>query len=537
MFIKRILQFAGTSVVTVTAVLFSIHSGPASAQRPVCSSPSFDSDGDGFGWENNQTCLVTSASTTGNNTNSSGNSGSGGSSLPVCSSASSDPDNDGFGFENNRSCRVTSSSSSSNSSTASSSGSSSSGSSLPVCASAASDPDNDGFGFENNRSCRVTSASGSQSSSPSVSAAVSGISSRFPACRSRASDPDNDGFGFEDGRTCVVTSSSSNASSTTSSSSQAGSNSGSSSGSSSSASSRPAGAAPPPVSGPSAGFSNGRPVCLTDDSDVSNSGFGFENGQTCVVTGATGTRINPFLNQRTCIPWLEVGYGNYKLSNNVWNASAVFSNNWSQCIEVTGSPGNYVAKWDYNWLGRNEGNEFAVKSYPQVYFGRKTRYNISGSVAETGLPQETNRLSQFQVQYDYSETGNAERNVALESFFHTSCEAEEENKQFEMMVWVGVPDIRTPGTQVTTARIDGQDWDVYVNNSLPWGYVAFWAQNPSNRGTLDWNAFVDWSRFVGPSFGVPRVGNNTCMGAIEIGTETFWGTGTFTLNRFQVNRR
>ena len=35
MFIKRILQFAGTSVVAVTAVLFSIHSGPASAQRPV----------------------------------------------------------------------------------------------------------------------------------------------------------------------------------------------------------------------------------------------------------------------------------------------------------------------------------------------------------------------------------------------------------------------------------------------------------------------------------------------------------------------
>ena len=536
MFIKRMLQFAGTSVVAVSAILLSIQAGPAFAQRPVCSSPSFDSDGDGFGFENNQTCLVTAASTS----NSNRNSNNSGSSLPVCASSASDPDNDGFGFENGRSCLVTSGSSSGNS------GSSSSGSSLPVCASSSSDPDNDGFGFENNRSCRVTSASGS--GSPSVSAATSSIttSSRFPACRSTASDPDNDGFGFEDGRTCSVTSSSTSASSSsasssntsssnTSSSSQASSN--NSSSSASSASQRTPGAAPPPVSGPSAGFSNGRPVCLTDDSDVSNSGFGFENGQTCVVTGATGTRANPFLNQRTCIPWLEVGYGNYKISNNVWNASAVFSNRWSQCIEVTGSPGNYVAKWDYNWLGRNEGNEFAVKSYPQVYFGRKTRYNISGSVAETGLPQETNRLSRFQVQYDYSETGNAERNVALESFFHTSCEAEEENKQFEMMVWVGVPDIRTPGTQVTTARIDGQDWDVYVNNSLPWGYVAFWAQNPSNRGTLDWNAFVDWSRFVGPSFGVPRVGNNTCMGAIEIGTETFWGTGTFTLNRFQVSRR
>jgi len=223
------------------------------------------------------------------------------------------------------------------------------------------------------------------------------------------------------------------------------------------------------------------------------------------------------LNQRSCINWLEIGYGNYRLQNNVWNFSAVFNDNWSQCIELGGSPGNYVAKWDYNWLPRNQGQEFAVKSYPQVYYGRKTRYNISGSVAETGLPQSIN-------------------NVALESFFHTSCEAEENNKQFEMMVWVGVPNIRTPGTQVTTATVDGQGWDVFVNTDLPWGYVAFVAQNPSNRGTLDWNAFVDWSRNVGPAFGVPAVGRNTCMGAIEMGTETFWGTGTFTLNRFQVTR-
>ena len=464
-FNKQILQFSTASAmsigVAICATIISLQAGPAFAQRPVCSSPSFDSDGDGFGWENNQTCLVNSAATTNSGVNSST---SGVSSHPACISASSDPDGDGFGFENNRSCRVTS--------------------------------------------------SGVQQNTPAVSSTTS--SSTHPECRSNASDQDNDGFGFEDGASCRVTSNSV---------------------APSAAISPTPGVAPPPVAAATAGFSNGHPVCLTDASDAGNNGFGFENNRTCVVTGATATRNRPLLNQRSCIPWLEIGYGNYKLQNNVWNASAVFSNNWSQCIELQGSPGNYVASWDYNWLQRNEGNEFAVKSYPQVYYGRKTRYNLSGTVAETGLPQLTDNLSQYQVQYDFSETGIVERNVALESFFHTSCEAEEHNKQFEMMVWVGIPNIRTPGTQVTSATIDGQGWDVYVNTQLPWAYVAYVAQNPSNRGTLNWNAFVDWSRNVGPAFGVPAMARNTCMGAIEIGTETFWGTGTFTLNRFQVNRR
>lgn len=463
-FNKQVLQFATTSamstVVVICAVILSLQAGPAFAQRPVCSSPSFDSDGDGYGWENNQTCLVNSATTT----NNSGNSSTSGTS------------------------------------------------NHPACISAASDPDGDGFGFENNRSCRVTS-SGVQQNTPAVSSTTS--NSTHPECRSNASDQDNDGFGFEDGASCRVTTNSV---------------------APSAAIAPTPGVAPPPVAAATAGFSNGHPVCLTDASDAGNNGFGFENDRTCVVTGATATRNRPLLNQRSCIPWLEIGYGNYKLQNNVWNASAVFSNNWSQCIELQGSPGNYVASWDYNWLQRNEGNEFAVKSYPQVYYGRKTRYNLSGTVAETGLPQPTDNLSQYQVHYDYSETGIVERNVALESFFHTSCEAEEHNKQFEMMVWVGIPNIRTPGTQVTSATIDGQGWDVYVNTQLPWAYVAYVAQNPSNRGTLNWNAFVDWSRNVGPAFGVPAMARNTCMGAIEIGTETFWGTGTFTLNRFQVNR-
>jgi hypothetical protein len=128
---------------------------------PNCTSAASDPDGDGWGWENNQSCIVQKSTSSG---------------YPTCSSAASDPDGDGWGWENNQSCKVASGSSGS---------SSSSGTTYPTCASSASDPDGDGWGWENNQSCKVASGStgGSGTSScPSGttcgSYTISGLGSR-----------------------------------------------------------------------------------------------------------------------------------------------------------------------------------------------------------------------------------------------------------------------------------------------------------------------------------------------------------------------
>ena len=460
------------------------------------------------------------------------------SNTPVCSSAASDSDGDGWGWENSRSCIVDSSIPANSSSPANSStpvisatpvntSAAASTSGFPACSSSQFDSDGDGYGWENDRTCIVGSASANNSQNGTPSSTVSNNNtgssqdnSGLPVCASAGSDPDGDGYGWENSRSCVV-SANTNSNNTSSASNR-----------------NDEDIPPPPVAAALPGNSNGRPVCLTDASDVNNSGFGYEFNRTCVVQpGVTATRNNPLLNRRICEDWFEIPYGDFRLQNNVWNSDAVFSNNWAQCITLSGSASQPVASWDYNWLGRFDGNEYSVKSYPQVYYGRKTRFNQSGSVAETGLPAPLGSIPQYTIDFAYSETGNAERNVAFESFFHTSCEAEENNKQFELMVWVGKPDIRTPGPIVTTARIDGRDWDVHVNPTLGWGYVAFVAQTPFNSGRLNWNAFVDWTRNSGPAFGVPSIANNTCMGAIELGTETFWGAGTFTIDRLNVSRR
>jgi len=53
-------------------------------QAGVCISDRSDHDGDGYGWENEQSCTV----------------------VRVCQLTGSDPDGDGWGWENNRSCVV-----------------------------------------------------------------------------------------------------------------------------------------------------------------------------------------------------------------------------------------------------------------------------------------------------------------------------------------------------------------------------------------------------------------------------------------------
>ncbi len=485
---------------------------PFTLAAPECSSAVVDVDGDGWGYENSQSCTIPAGHPTCSASATIGSNGWGyenGKSCidtggkPLCSSSAVNSGN-GWGWEDNRSCRF----GGTQETTSSSSSSSTSGSTAPSCTSAAID-NGDGWGWENNRSCRYTS--GSSASAPSSTSQSSGSGSSAAQCSANAEDNGN-GWGFEFGESCRWGSVQPNRNTNS------------------------VIAAPPPVAVSAIGYTNGTPICLTDASDGNGDNFGYENDQSCrIVAGRTATAEDPLLNTRWCQPWAEIAYGDYVLQNNTWNFSDVYSDRWSQCIELGGSRGNYVAKWDYNWLAKNEGNEYSVKSYPQVYYGRKTRNSQSGTPAKLGLPVNVNNMPNYKVRYKYRETGTAERNVALESFFHTSCEAEEWNKHFEMMIWVNKPVIKTPGTKVTEATIDGKRWDVYINPALTWGYVAFVEQTPSNEGWLDWKEFVDWTRFQGPQHGVWSVGN-TCMGAIEIGTETFWGNGTFTLDEFRVTR-
>ncbi len=246
-----------------------------------------------------------------------------------------------------------------------------------------------------------------------------------------------------------------------------------------------------------------------------------------------------------CEAWAAVAYGKYVVLNNSWNSRAINDQSWFQLINVTeNANGTISPAWAYDWRGQFDGDEIAVKAYPEVLYGPKLGTHVSGTREETGLPAKVSELPEFVVSYDYSETGNAERNVALESFFHDSddirgpCD-DDDNRVYEMMIWVNNPSIRTPGKlALTGVMVDNQLWNVYIKPDSNKHYIAFTAQNPTTSGTLNWKRFVDWTRDWTAANAEERridvLDPGFHMGAIEIGTEMWWGEGTFTLNNFEV---
>lgn len=511
------------AILIASSLLLTTHSYAA---LPECSSANFDSDDDGFGWENNQSCRV--AATT----------SSGGSNLPTCQMASSDPDGDGYGWENGLSCKADS--------TRTTAG-------RPQCFDSSFDPDGDGYGWENNQTCVVD---GETEAPPTTNA--------YPACALSTSDADGDGYGWENGATCTAAN---NNSSITAISPTGATTTGTptftwtaidadeyrivvsdSAGNGYTSSIDPV----------AAGCQGGTGTCT----HTPNLAY-FDNNLTWVVqpvingsNGALSNRVSittpfnpdiqPILsNQGSCEAWPSVAYDKFVVLNNSWNSRTMNRNDWVQKINIDqDSNGNIKPTWTYDWLGQFDGGEIEVKAYPEVIYGSKLGTHVSGTKAETGLPELVRNLPEFTIDYAYTETGSAERNVALESFFHDSCNITGpcdavDNRSYEMMIWVNSPSIRTPGTlALTGVLIDNQLWNVYIKPDSNKHYIAFTAQNPSTTGTLSWNRFVDWTEAWtaenAEALSIDVLSPDFCMGAIELGTEMWWGAGSFTLDRYNI---
>lgn len=133
----------------------------AYAEPVPCNSAASDTDGDGWGWENDSSCVVKAEST----------------SKPVISLAPQVADK-------------------------------------PVCLNPESDPDGDGYGWERDTSCLVVNQPIESTGQPPATDITPNITPSMTEgatenqtpkpCTSASSDPDGDGFGWEKGSTCLV---------------------------------------------------------------------------------------------------------------------------------------------------------------------------------------------------------------------------------------------------------------------------------------------------------------------------------------------
>lgn len=247
--------------------------------------------------------------------------------------------------------------------------------------------------------------------------------------------------------------------------------------------------------------------------------------------------------QQRCDSWATFAVAEPKLlvSNNTWGADKVRGDQWRQCIHASVGGGLPVG-WSYDWLASGDGEQSAVKAYPEVIYGNKHGIEISADKLQTGLPEQLQRLPQLTIDYAYRESGSAARevNVAAESFIHSSCDIKGpgnpagDNRVYEMMVWVQAGDKYPYRQPLTMAVIRDQLWYVFADASRSKHYIAFVLSETQTSGTLDWNAFVDWTRQNAPLIGLEPLQPQWCIGAIEFGSEIWWGQGEFALDRFDV---
>lgn len=262
------------------------------------------------------------------------------------------------------------------------------------------------------------------------------------------------------------------------------------------------------------------------------------------------------------VSWPGLRYGSFLVSNNPWNAGAARYPLWYQDISLYDTGAGYGVQFDWDWgaSGDTNGSTFNTKSFPEVIYGVKSAGEISGSFAETGLPVEIYDGPTFTIDYNFNYEGrisdsatgggtDSEFNVAIESFFHDSCDiirtgdSSVDNTIFEMMVWLKTDERKPAGGApidvVTTS--DGRLYDVYtkvagLQSTGVQDYIAFVAQEENLSGTVLYSELINLARGNAGQYNLYRLQDTDCLANILMGTEIWHGGGTFNLNDYRINR-
>ena len=268
-------------------------------------------------------------------------------------------------------------------------------------------------------------------------------------------------------------------------------------------------------------------------------------GPQCVTPGNTSSR-----------PGLR--YGDFLMFNSSFGADNA-KGDFFQCLSlIEQTDGSAAPRWDFDWLNRNSEQDYRVRSFPEVIYGTKARFESSQVSDVIGLPAQYEELPQFQIDYDYEltqnqrhqrtledgRTINGEQNVVIESFFHSSCDIRRgstgSNREFEIMLWLERGPERNPDGQAGYRQnvvIDGAEYEVWTKGEKDPAYIAFVAVETQTAGSINWTSFIEWARDNGEANQTRPFDDSWCLANIIFGTEIWWGSGSFQLNQFDVTRR
>lgn len=522
------------------------------AMTPVCHSASSDSDGDGWGWENHRSCLVGATTTTrailssGASSNSNPTSDS---RFPVCASSSSDPDGDGYGWENSDTCVVTSDTSEEVTDTVLFN-SPIAGDERPSCVSALSDPDGDGYGWENNDTCLVTASTGliSDDAADSDSVITDSDTADTGPVDSGPIDSGAADTATADTTAADTTVPDTDVADTVAVDTGAADNTNTSDNNDGSFSSGDGGAVTRVTSLPV--------VTSTSVTTTADSGDLFATEQ----VGDFLLNQNAWRSSRAApgYDWSQT------IKTNTNGVPVSWTYDWGPGIPgASGRPSDDYYVRSYPELIFGIKDEFRT-SAPKSQIGFPVRVDEMANVQidfSFNAPEfGTARTVQASVnsRFPNGSVISGERNVAVESFLYEPtngvCDDSLEvnrtngsNHVYEVMVWLDSGAERLPASSrdfVTTISLRGASYNVFTKSDDT-RYIAFVAQDPVTSGTIYWNDYLDWARqnahqveaLFGANINSEQIQDSWCVANIIVGTEIFWGAGDFDLFDWSITQR
>jgi hypothetical protein len=232
-----------------------------------------------------------------------------------------------------------------------------------------------------------------------------------------------------------------------------------------------------------------------------------------IATAATSPQL-------LCRDWQTAQVGSYLVQNNVWGKGNITG--YSQCVGIGPREGRSVAaRWTWNWL--NSGSN--VKGYPEIIFGRKPGH----ASTTAALPRQVKTINAATVSFDYASTHSGRGNSAFDLWLSRGRDVTPGSK-IEVMVWLDWWGGMMPAHRyLTSASIDGRDYDLFVGTGAGQPYLAYRMKSPLvGSGSLNMRFFMDHLKSIGLLTG------DEYLQSIEFGNEACNGSGDTSLYSYSV---
>ncbi len=220
------------------------------------------------------------------------------------------------------------------------------------------------------------------------------------------------------------------------------------------------------------------------------------------------------------------------LENNQWGAVSMSVPGKQAVYLPRGPQHKAIAGWSWNWPKMKiDGLDGAVKAYPELYTGRKPWNKASNS---PNYPVTVNELldTDLRLFTDYRIRADGRYNVAAECWITYDAESGENQILGELMFWFQRSDIDPSGRILGT--LEGLNVAHQMINGR-WPQFVFYDPSRTNTPvtTAEISKALRWLK-EHTHLEYPRIADSNYLISIELGTEIWFGSGEFAVDRFEL---